>query len=373
MMVGSHFPCVPVNVTRVFFCIISTLLFLPHPALGQTFDLGRSNGHRLRVEVIRDPPKGSSNEEPHMQTVKCRFIRVDKEGRTMTWEEEMGPGYRVQVRVEDFLRRKRKQVWIALTHGAPDARLFDFDGEKVTTVYDNAYENAGRVYPTPKITSGGTFEILEEFDQSYEDDFDDPVLFNPETNLVERLIRWNGTEFVPVDVLKLPWAKQTPRARRVNRYKKLLRSLTPGNPASQVKESLRTLKEAGRDAFPVLLQHLDDHTRVRHEAVPQQVSRLTAEQRPLFQLSIGDACFEVLQEVIEGRWPERFTHYHALNRINVGSWVKQDLRRDIRDLREDAAESALRFAHEVPPKGVDPVLHKEAVEFLRTRLEELKQ
>lgn len=147
-------------------------------------------------------------------------------------------------------------------------------------------------------------------------------------------------------------------------YHQHVRNFAANTPREKIQNSVRAIKDAETNAFPVLLLHLQD----------------TKPAEPLFfqgdsvrAPNIGDACFDLLQWQIEGAWPKGFRDYYTLTPKNVRDWLAKHSGLSLQQLRVEAAQESLARAVDDAPKKKDSDWHRKELDFLRKNLEDAKQ
>jgi hypothetical protein len=147
-------------------------------------------------------------------------------------------------------------------------------------------------------------------------------------------------------------------------YHQNVRNLAADTPREKIQVAVKAIKDAGTNAFPVLLAHLQDKKRAEPLFFQGDSARAP---------TIGDACFDLLQWEIEGAWPKGFRDYYTLTPKNVRNWLAEHSGLSLQQLRVEAAQQSLARAVDDTPKKKDSEWHKKELEFLRRNLEEAKQ
>ncbi len=97
---------------------------------------------------------------------------------------------------------------------------------------------------------------------------------------------------------------------------------------------MRALRAAGVDAFPTLIQHLDDKRRSSPILWGATLSKGT----------IGEACLDIVRMEIEGVWPKAFREFHVLSQKNAREWLREHSDQSLEQLRCAAQEESLQRA-----------------------------
>ncbi len=92
-----------------------------------------------------------------------------------------------------------------------------------------------------------------------------------------------------------------------------------------------------KNAFPVLIAHLDDETvaadRFRGEIIGSAANP-----------TVGAACFEMLQYQLEGCWPKAYRQHYKLTKENIRQWLADRGNKSLSDLRIECARTSLDAA-----------------------------
>src|SRR5687767_14802240 len=139
-----------------------------------------------------------------------------------------------------------------------------------------------------------------------------------------------------------PAAAATREARAFERH---VRDLSERASEAESVEAWRALSAAGTAAFPTLVAHFD-HAEVAAEGLRGATGTPT---------TVGEACFNLLQMQVEGRWPKSLREYHVLSRENAEAWLAERRGMTLAELRLAAAREALEKAEAAmraePPGG----------------------
>src|SRR5262245_25790395 len=128
-------------------------------------------------------------------------------------------------------------------------------------------------------------------------------------------------------------------------YEQHIRHFASNTPPAKVEAALRTLREAGTNSFPALLEHLKDNALAEPRFFTRAVGKLGPDGTFLPATpTIGDACFDLLQDQIEGTWPKGFRDYYVLTPETVGDWLARHSGLSLQQLRVEAAQQSLSRA-----------------------------
>ena len=157
-------------------------------------------------------------------------------------------------------------------------------------------------------------------------------------------------------------------------YEQHIRHFASNTPPDKVRAAVRTLRQAGTNAFPALLAHLDDKSPAERNTFQRaEMKRGRDGKLEIAVPTIGDACFDLLQGQIEGAWPKGYTDYHILSPQTVRDWLSRHRGLSLRQLRIEAAQQSLNRAEADTPKAGASDFHKKTLEFLRKNLDDAKQ
>jgi hypothetical protein len=153
-------------------------------------------------------------------------------------------------------------------------------------------------------------------------------------------------------------------------YETAIASLSENTDAAQVAGAIKALESAGTKAFPALLAHLNDTARasVVFQAAVMEVDA-NGSVLGLHHPTIGEACFALIQNQIEGNWPKGYREYYVLSPKNVVSWWQARKAKPLKELQLETAQASLTQARQRRGKSG---YSREAVRFLEGHLRELK-
>ncbi len=120
------------------------------------------------------------------------------------------------------------------------------------------------------------------------------------------------------------------------------------------------LVAAGKEAFPALLNHLDDDSDSHIE--------FQGAVEPYVPPPIGQVCFSILQLQIEGRWPKSFRHHRVLNRVNISRWIEERPSKSLSEMRTEALTQAIQELEQQVDTDVRPEHTTMVREFLRKQI-----
>jgi hypothetical protein len=152
-------------------------------------------------------------------------------------------------------------------------------------------------------------------------------------------------------------------------YESAIASLSENSDAVQVAGAIATLESAGTKAFPVLLAHLNDTARA---SVVFQGALIEVDVKGNVMVhhpTIGEACFALIQNQVEGNWPKGYREYYVLSPKNVVSWWHARKTKPLKELQLETAQASLTRARQ--RRGTSGY-SREAVRFLEGHLRELK-
>lgn len=113
-----------------------------------------------------------------------------------------------------------------------------------------------------------------------------------------------------------------------------VRNLSREASPAATRTSLAALKSAEVDAFPALLDHLNDDT-----IAADSLTEATREPTTL-----GRACFSLLREHIEGSWPKSVRGFHVLSPGNARAWLEARRGVTLQEMRSAARKEAIAAA-----------------------------
>jgi hypothetical protein len=152
-------------------------------------------------------------------------------------------------------------------------------------------------------------------------------------------------------------------------YETAIASLSENTDAAQVAAAIKALESAGTKAFPALLAHLNDTSRA---SAVFQGAKMDVDAKgnvSIHHPTIGEACFALIQNQIEGNWPKGYREYYVLSPKNVVSWLQARKAKTLKELQLETAQASLTQARQRRGKSG---YWREAVRFLEEHLRELK-
>ena len=153
-------------------------------------------------------------------------------------------------------------------------------------------------------------------------------------------------------------------------YETAIASLSENSDAAQVAGAIAALESAGTKAFPALLAHLNDRARA---SVVFQRAKMEFDTKGnvmgVHHPTIGEACFDLIQNQVEGNWPKGYRQYYVLSPKNVVSWWQARKAKTLKELQLETAQASLTQARQRRGKSG---YSREAVRFLERHLRELK-
>jgi len=157
-------------------------------------------------------------------------------------------------------------------------------------------------------------------------------------------------------------------------YEQHIQRFASNTPPETVRTALRTLEQAGTNAFPALLANLRDRTPAARDFFQRAEGSFVTNGifKPAIP-TVGDACFGLLQSQIEGNWPKGFRHYYVLSPANAGEWLARYKGLPLQRLRVEAAQQSLRRAEADASKKKSDNFHQQTLKFLRQNLEDARQ
>jgi hypothetical protein len=157
-------------------------------------------------------------------------------------------------------------------------------------------------------------------------------------------------------------------------------NLVAGTPDARIKSSLEALRSAGVKAFASLIQHFGDGRSAEYRFFAKDMVDITPDGRmKAHEPTVGEACFDILQEQVEGNWPKGYRAYYVLTPGTAQLWLDMHAGMTLKQLRIAAAEESLAKAKAdlatQPSFGGGSVadFRRGAVEFLQKNLEEVKK
>ncbi|HSE25290.1 MAG TPA: hypothetical protein VLB68_26750 [Pyrinomonadaceae bacterium] len=132
--------------------------------------------------------------------------------------------------------------------------------------------------------------------------------------------------------------------------------------------AIAVLESAGTKAFPALLAHLEDTTKAS-STFQRAVMEIDASgNATLHHPTIGEACFDLIQNQVEGNWPKAYRQYYVLSPGNVVSWWQSRKDKSLPELQIETARASLAQARQ--HRG-QPQYSADAVRFLEAHLKEV--
>jgi hypothetical protein len=153
-------------------------------------------------------------------------------------------------------------------------------------------------------------------------------------------------------------------------YERAIASLSENSDAKQVADAIAVLESAGTKAFPALLAHLNDTARA--SVVFQRAKMEFDTEKNVMRVhhpTIGEACFDLIQNQVEGNWPKAYREFYVLSPKNVVSWWQARKAKTLKELQLETAQASLTRARKRRGKSG---YSREAVRFLEGHLRELK-
>jgi hypothetical protein len=146
-------------------------------------------------------------------------------------------------------------------------------------------------------------------------------------------------------------------------YERHIRNLSVGTPPQKVRVSRDSLAAAGTDAYPTLIAHFDDRTGAADSLWGATLRRPT----------VGTACFEIIQDQIEGAWPKGFRRFHVLAPDNTRQWLSEHSGLTLDELRLAACRESIARAESARAANPASDLLQNCIRFLRERETELRE
>jgi hypothetical protein len=140
-------------------------------------------------------------------------------------------------------------------------------------------------------------------------------------------------------------------------YARTVRDLSADSSSETNRIAWDTLMAAGAEAFPALLNHLKD-TRAAGPAFQQQREEKT---------TVGDACFDLLQQQIEGRWPKSVRQFQVLSPENRRQWLDAHRGLDLHELRLAASRESIQKVGAALAKDPSNEFLQHAAKYLKGR------
>jgi len=149
-------------------------------------------------------------------------------------------------------------------------------------------------------------------------------------------------------------------------YERAIKDLAEGKDPQTVKTAIQVLSDAKTEAFPALIKHLSDTTSASVEYFGRPDIQCWPQTTPCppWELTIGEACFDIIQAEVEGNWPKAYRSYYTLTAGNVGEWWEARRTMSLKDLQLDAATTSLEHARH---KG-----DADAIAFLEEHLKDVQ-
>ena len=145
-----------------------------------------------------------------------------------------------------------------------------------------------------------------------------------------------------------------------------------GTPDKDTVAAIQFVKSAGVKAFPALLNHLGDKTEAAQRHFMQEsVMRDKDGNWGPYVPTISSACFDIIQNQVEGGWPKLYRQSQVLNRSNVRDWLRQREGKTLGELRIECATLSLEKAKEMQ-KGDSSDDAKEYVKFFVDNLRQVR-
>ena len=155
-----------------------------------------------------------------------------------------------------------------------------------------------------------------------------------------------------------------------NQYEAAISKLKLGTPATETDAAVKLLESGGIGAFDALVAHLDDETNAS-DLLMGDVGYIDAAPAEPFHVSIGYACFDILQFQIEGCWPKSYRQYYVLTDENIRGWLSNRKTKTLGQLRIECAERSLEVAERTNREN--PTEHsKDSVSFLTDNLNKVR-
>ncbi|MEP6753974.1 MAG: hypothetical protein ABJA67_00620 [Chthonomonadales bacterium] len=165
---------------------------LPSERVVKRANLGIINKQTVTAEWLFTPEDSGV-----AGSFKLKIIAAENKGHKTLGEKAIGESFLNDAKFQagNFVRKDHKQVFISLILGRVYSAIYDFDGHRLKTLYE---QNTGRVW-TSMEKVGESWQIREVWPIRQ---WDDEALLGTGryvgSNVVERYLRWNGKAFVPV-------------------------------------------------------------------------------------------------------------------------------------------------------------------------------
>ena len=136
-----------------------------------------------------------------------------------------------------------------------------------------------------------------------------------------------------------------------DKYVKTLEDLTDGKPRKNVKSAVDRFLFAGLAGFPTLLAHLDDKRlcdayyddKNQSDSNPDGSLMRNPDGTPHHHhTTIGEACFDLIQEQVEGSWPFPLRDFYTLSPRNVRKWLDSHKGESLQQLFTSARAESIR-------------------------------
>ena len=151
-------------------------------------------------------------------------------------------------------------------------------------------------------------------------------------------------------------------------YETAIASLSENSERSRVASAIAVLESAGTKAFPALLAHLEDTTKASSTFQRAEMEVDASGNATLHHPTIGEACFDLIQNQVEGNWPKAYRQYYVLLPGNVASWWQSRKDKSLSELQIETAQASLAQARQ--HRG-QPQYSADAVRFLEAHLKEV--
>lgn len=139
-------------------------------------------------------------------------------------------------------------------------------------------------------------------------------------------------------------------------YSVLVETLSAKHSREEALAAHQKIVAAGKQAFPALLNRLNDDT-VTHVEFLGSVS--TIAPPPL-----GQVCYEILQGQIEGRWLMSFQSYRILNGSNIAQWIDEHSSKSLAEMRLAALNQAIVNVESQSEANLEAKYAKNLLDFL---------
>lgn len=145
----------------------------------------------------------------------------------------------------------------------------------------------------------------------------------------------------------------------MNEFSKLVDALSEEHSIEKALAARSELVSASKQAFPVLLNRLNDQTYTHIEFL----GSVSTTDLP----SIGQVCFEILRIQIEGRWLKGMIQFHILDQSNITQWVNNHSLKSLTEMRQIALTQAIQKVESQPEDEIESKYAKEFLRFLRDK------